>query len=111
MERLKGTFRAVAKKSTYKYPWKLRKKGLKGTFYQKSTFFAKLTYYCMSTDTTTLFLIPTVLAEGTAERVLSPQVREVIQPLDVFFVENVRTARRFISGLRLGKVMGEDVMR
>ncbi|GAB2787748.1 SAM-dependent methyltransferase [Rhabdobacter roseus] len=55
--------------------------------------------------TTTLFLIPTVLAEGTAERVLSPQVREVIQPLDVFFVENVRTARRFISGLRLGKVI------
>ncbi|GAB3167822.1 SAM-dependent methyltransferase [Telluribacter humicola] len=59
------------------------------------------------TPTTTLYLIPTVLAEGTAHQVLSPQVLEVIRQVDYFFVENVRTARRFISSLRLGKVIDE----
>ncbi|TDB61183.1 SAM-dependent methyltransferase [Arundinibacter roseus] len=63
----------------------------------------------MSESTTkgpsTLFLIPTVLAEGTAQQVLSPQVAEVIGQLDYFFAEELRTARRFISGLRLGRVI------
>jgi 16S rRNA (cytidine1402-2'-O)-methyltransferase len=52
-----------------------------------------------------LFMIPTILAEGTQDDVISPQIREVILALDVFFVENVRTARRFISSLKLGKVI------
>ena len=56
----------------------------------------------------TLFLIPTVLAEGTAQQVLSPQVAEVLGTLDYFFAEELRTARRFISGLRLGRVI-EDL--
>jgi 16S rRNA (cytidine1402-2'-O)-methyltransferase len=54
-----------------------------------------------------LYLIPTVLAEGTQNAVLTPQIREVIGALDVFLVENVRTARRFISSLKLGKVIDE----
>lgn len=54
-----------------------------------------------------LYLIPTILAEGTQNQVLSPQIREAVQHLDVFFVENIRTARRFISSLRLGKVIDE----
>lgn len=54
-----------------------------------------------------LYLIPTVLAEGTQNAVLTPQIREVISNLDIFFVENVRTARRFISSLKLGKVIDE----
>ncbi|SEI42071.1 16S rRNA (cytidine1402-2'-O)-methyltransferase [Dyadobacter sp. SG02] len=54
-----------------------------------------------------LYLIPTILAEGTQNDVLSPQIREAVQHLDVFFVENVRTARRFISSLKLGKVIDE----
>ena len=49
-----------------------------------------------------LFLIPTVLAEGTSQSVISPQIREIIPRLDYFLVENVRTARRFISSLKLG---------
>ena len=53
----------------------------------------------------TLFLLPTVLAEGTAARVLSPQVTEVISRLDYFFAEELRTARRFVSSLRLGRVI------
>lgn len=50
-----------------------------------------------------LYLIPTVLAPSTYEKVLSPQIREVISHLNHFFVENVRTARRFISDLQTGK--------
>lgn len=56
----------------------------------------------------TLFLIPTVLAEGTARQVLSPQIVEVLGTLDYLFAEELRTARRFISGLRLGRVI-EDL--
>ncbi len=55
----------------------------------------------------TLYLIPTVLAENTADAVLSPQIREVMCTLDAYFVENVRTARRFISSLKTGKVIDE----
>ena len=52
-----------------------------------------------------LFLIPTILAPETSESVLSPQIKEVIQKTDYYFVENIRTARRFISDLKLGKVI------
>ncbi|GAB3256282.1 SAM-dependent methyltransferase [Larkinella harenae] len=55
----------------------------------------------------TLYLIPTVLAENTVDQVLSPQIREVIGHTKVFFVENVRTARRFISSLKTGVVIDE----
>lgn len=51
----------------------------------------------------TLFLIPTVLADDTAAAVLPASVLQAIGDLDVFFVENTRTARRFISSLKLGK--------
>lgn len=54
-----------------------------------------------------LYLIPTILAEGTQNDVLSPQIKDAVKHLDVFFVENIRTARRFISSLKLGKVIDE----
>lgn len=54
-----------------------------------------------------LYLIPTVLAPGTAAKVLSPQIREVIVRTDHFFAENLRTARRFISELQTGRRMEE----
>jgi 16S rRNA (cytidine1402-2'-O)-methyltransferase len=50
-----------------------------------------------------LYLIPTVLAPATSERVLSPQIKEVVSHINHFFVENVRTSRRFISELQTGK--------
>ena len=59
----------------------------------------------MENNPSTLYLIPTFLAEGTSDQVLSPQVLEAIRKSDIFFVENVRTARRYISSLRLGKVI------
>lgn len=49
-----------------------------------------------------LFLIPNILAENTADAVITPQVREVIQHTKVFLVENMRTTRRYISSLKLG---------
>lgn len=55
----------------------------------------------------TLFLIPTILAPDTQETVLPPQIKEVVSELNVFFVEELRTARRFISSLKLNKVIDE----
>lgn len=56
-----------------------------------------------------LYLIPTTLADQTADQtaaqVLAPQVLDVMANTDCFLVENLRTARRFISGLKLGKVI------
>lgn len=53
-------------------------------------------------NTKTLFLIPTELAEGTGSDILGRQVLELCQRLDYFLVENIRTARRFLSSLQLG---------
>ncbi|HEY1055217.1 MAG TPA: SAM-dependent methyltransferase, partial [Emticicia sp.] len=55
----------------------------------------------------TIFLIPTILAPDTQDNVLSPQIIEVVKHLNTFFVEDLRTARRFISSLKLGKVIDE----
>ncbi len=49
----------------------------------------------------TLYLIPNILAENT-HAVISPQVKEVISKTRYFLVENIRTARRYISSLKLG---------
>lgn len=61
----------------------------------------------MNSPVLSLFLIPTVLAENTSENVLSPQIKDVIANTDFFFVEEIRTARRFISSLKLGKVIDQ----
>ncbi|MDF2156826.1 SAM-dependent methyltransferase [Algoriphagus sp. CAU 1675] len=57
-----------------------------------------------------LFLIPNVLAENTALSVISPQVKEVISNTKVYLVENARTARRYISSLKLGVNLEEVQM-
>jgi 16S rRNA (cytidine1402-2'-O)-methyltransferase len=49
-----------------------------------------------------IYLIPTVLAPDTQLLTLSPQVVETVANLTKFYVEDIRTARRFISSLRLG---------
>lgn len=55
----------------------------------------------------TLYLIPTLLADDTAELVLPPYIREVIDRTDAYFVENARSGRRFISGLKTSRVIDE----
>ena len=54
-----------------------------------------------------LYLIPTPLAEDTVHRVLPAETIERITELRVFFVENVKSARRFISSLKKGVVIDE----
>ncbi|UXX80189.1 SAM-dependent methyltransferase [Reichenbachiella carrageenanivorans] len=54
-----------------------------------------------------LYMIPMVIADDTEQMVISDQVKHVIQSLDYFLVENVRTARRYISKLRLGLTIEE----
>jgi len=46
---------------------------------------------------TTLYLVPTLLVEDTAHNVLPNNVLEIIKGLDQFIVEDLRTARRFLS--------------
>lgn len=49
-----------------------------------------------------IFLIPSPISDFQAEKIISPQIKEVISYLSLFFVENLRTSRRFISSLGLG---------
>lgn len=56
---------------------------------------------------TKIYLIPTVIADHTESNVITDQVRHVVKGLDYFLVENVRTARRYISKLKLGLVIEE----
>ena len=44
-----------------------------------------------------LYLIPTILAEGTQEATLPSPILKSIQEINVFIVENLRTARRHIK--------------
>ena len=44
-----------------------------------------------------LYLIPTILGEGTEETTLPSFIRDKIKDIDIFIVENIRTARRFIK--------------
>ncbi|GAB3549147.1 SAM-dependent methyltransferase [Spirosoma fluminis] len=53
----------------------------------------------------TLYLIPTLLADDTFEQVLPPTIREIIDKTDAYFVENLRSARRFITGLKTSRVI------
>ena len=48
-----------------------------------------------------LYLIPNVIAEGTQSRVVPPQVREVLKSIRYFLAEDVRTARRYFSSLKV----------
>ena len=48
-----------------------------------------------------LFLIPTVIAEGTQQHVIPPLVIESLKGLQHFLAEDVRTARRYLSSLKI----------
>jgi len=44
-----------------------------------------------------LYLIPTILGEGTQETTLPSPILKAIKEIDIFIVENLRTARRHIK--------------
>lgn len=54
-----------------------------------------------------VYIIPNVISENTQEEVIPAQVKSAILACDFFLVENVRTARRYISSLRLGLVIDD----
>lgn len=53
------------------------------------------------TDKGKVFLIPTVIADNTQHQVISQQCRDVLPLIRHFVVEDVRTARRFLSSLKI----------
>ncbi len=55
-----------------------------------------------------LFLLPTPLSENTLDKMATQELKSVLKTLDYFLVENIRTSRRFISSMKLGKVI-EDL--
>ncbi len=55
-----------------------------------------------------LYLIPTAIADGTSQQVVNPQSAQAIKDCSYYLVENIRTARRYISSLKLGLVI-EDL--
>jgi 16S rRNA (cytidine1402-2'-O)-methyltransferase len=48
-----------------------------------------------------LFLIPNIISEGTENQVLPPHVLQSLPSIGHFLVENIRTARRFLSALKV----------
>jgi 16S rRNA (cytidine1402-2'-O)-methyltransferase len=48
-----------------------------------------------------LFLIPTIISEGTEPEVIPPIVVEKLKTIRYFLAEDVRTARRYLSSLKI----------
>lgn len=48
-----------------------------------------------------LYLIPTVIAEETQHAVIPPHIREALPSIQHFLAEDVRTARRYLSSLKV----------
>ncbi|HOX82358.1 MAG TPA: SAM-dependent methyltransferase [Chryseolinea sp.] len=49
----------------------------------------------------TLYLIPTIIAEDTQTQVIPEQVKRVLPSIRYFIVEDARTARRYLSSLKI----------
>ena len=54
-----------------------------------------------------LFLIPTYLSNSNDKSFVSPMIIDVLQNVEHFLVENVRTSRRFIGSLKSGIVIDD----
>ncbi|HEY9082712.1 MAG TPA: SAM-dependent methyltransferase [Vicingaceae bacterium] len=57
----------------------------------------------------TLYLIPTTLGEAAYDKVIPSFNNTILQEIDVFIVENIKTARRFIKKTAPDKVIGDLV--
>lgn len=54
-----------------------------------------------------IYLIPTTLGDTSIERVLPPDLTQLISSVSVFIVENIRTARRFLKKVNPAIVIDE----
>lgn len=61
----------------------------------------------VSTKSGTLFFIPVTLGDDNLERALPPDVISIAQKLDVFVVENEKTARHFLGLIKTRKPVRE----
>ena len=52
-------------------------------------------------------MIPTTLGPGTADGVMGNQVRELIEKVEMYLVENVRTSRRYLRELGIQRPIEE----
>jgi 16S rRNA (cytidine1402-2'-O)-methyltransferase len=48
-----------------------------------------------------VYLIPTIISEDTQSAVIPASVKEILPNLRYFLVENIRTARRYLSSLKI----------
>jgi len=48
-----------------------------------------------------LFLVPNIIAEGTQQNVIPQQVVQTLKSIRYFLVEDARTARRYLSSLKI----------
>jgi 16S rRNA (cytidine1402-2'-O)-methyltransferase len=48
-----------------------------------------------------LYLIPNVIAEETQQTVIPPHIREALPSIRYFLAEDIRTARRYLSSLKI----------
>lgn len=55
----------------------------------------------------TLYLIPVTLGDDNITKVLPPEVVTIAQQLDIFVVENEKTARHFLSTIKTNKPVRE----
>jgi 16S rRNA (cytidine1402-2'-O)-methyltransferase len=54
-----------------------------------------------------VYLIPMLLAENTHAKVLTPYALDIIKSTSIFFVENLKTTRRFFTSLKIGIVIDD----
>lgn len=52
-------------------------------------------------NTGRLFLIPAAISAGTQDNVVPPQVRKHLSEIENFLAEDIRTARRYLSSLKV----------
>jgi len=55
----------------------------------------------------TLYLLPTPIGEGNIETVIPSGTLEIVRTIDYFVVEELRTARRYLSKVKIGKAIDE----
>src|SRR6188474_3187991 len=48
-----------------------------------------------------LYLIPNIIADNTQDAVITAQVKSVLPGITYFLAEDIRTARRFLSSLKI----------
>jgi 16S rRNA (cytidine1402-2'-O)-methyltransferase len=51
-----------------------------------------------------IYLIPSPISGKNPELILSPVGKDIISRMDIFFVENIRTTRRFFSAIGIQKI-------